>query len=57
MRFDQKSVLTFAIMFVVGGGIAFVSAEYSAFVPVVTALVLLSAAMAAMKWVQRSSKE
>ena len=56
MRFDRKNTMIFAIAFVVGGGIAFVSAKYSAFVPVVTVLVLVSAATAAMKWVKRSSK-
>ena len=48
--------MTFAIAFIAGGGTAFVSAEYSAFVPVVTVLLLVAAATAAMKWVKRSSK-
>lgn len=56
MRFDRNNIMTFAIAFIVGGGIAFISAKYSAFVPVVTVLVLVSAATAAMKWLKRSSK-
>jgi hypothetical protein len=56
MRFDRNNIMTFAIAFIAGGGTAFVSAEYSAFVPVVTVLLLVAAATAAMKWVKRSSK-
>jgi hypothetical protein len=56
MRFDRKNTMIFAIAFVVGGGIAFVSAKYSAFVPVVTVLLLVSVATAAMKWIKCSSK-
>jgi hypothetical protein len=54
MRFDQKSTLNFAIAFALGGGIALISAKYSAFIPVVTVLVLVSAAAAAMKRVERT---
>ncbi len=56
MRSDRNNIVTFAIAFIVGGGIAFVSAKYSAFVPVATVLVLVSAATAAMKWLKRSSE-
>lgn len=56
MRCDRTTVLRFVIAAVLGGAIAFVSATYSAFVPVVTVLLLLSAAVAAMKWLERSSK-
>ena len=38
MRFDRNNIVTFAIAFVVGGGIAVVSAKYFAFVPVATVL-------------------
>jgi hypothetical protein len=56
MLFDRTNLLRITIAFILGGSIAFVSAEYSAFVPVVTVLVLVYAATAAMKWVKRSSK-
>ncbi|MDE2014762.1 MAG: hypothetical protein KGJ75_17740 [Alphaproteobacteria bacterium] len=57
MRYDRTNILIFAIAAILGGAIAFVSARYSAFVPVIIVLVPLSAATAAMKWVRRSSKK
>ena len=56
MRFDRKNTMIFAIPFIAGGSTAFVSAQYSAFGPVGTVLLLVAAATAAMKWVKRSSK-